>query len=127
MLSGDGAHEPLPEGHLGQDCPPVHALLLLPSGCFYRSLTVTAKHPCSPTPGSCYTPGRERQPAEKELTFVLIGVTRVNPARSLPASSAVHGRGASYSPRGYTLLLMQALEGNVPSRQRESELEVSGK
>lgn len=79
----------LPAGSLHQDCPPAYALLLLPSGCFCQSLTVTAKQSCSPAPSPHYTARLEhRQPAERELTFVLIGVTRVNPARPLPAPSA---------------------------------------
>lgn len=50
MLRRDRIHRPLPGGYLGQDCPPAYALLLLPSGCFCQSLTVTAKRSCSPTP-----------------------------------------------------------------------------
>lgn len=86
----------LPAGSLRQDCPPAHALLLLPSGCFCQSLTVTAKQSCSPAPSPRYTAGLEpQQPVERELTFVLIGVTRVNPARPLPAPSAFDERGGS--------------------------------
>ena len=36
-----------------------------------------------------------RAPAERELTFVLIGVTHVNPACPLPAPLAFDGQGGS--------------------------------
>jgi len=43
---------------------------------------------CQPMPPN-------RAPAERELTFVLIGVTHVNPACPLPAPLAFDGRGGS--------------------------------
>lgn len=48
--------------------------------------------------------GREGwQPAERELTFVLIGVTRVNLAQPLPAPSAFDERGGSEQREAHTL------------------------
>lgn len=91
LLRGDGMCVLPPSGYLGQDCPPAHSLLLLPSGCSCQSLTVTAKHSypyCQPVPPN-------RAPAERQLTFVLIGVTHVNPACPLPAPLAFDGRGGS--------------------------------
>lgn len=68
-------------GHLGQD----HLLLIFfpaSSGCACQSLTVKTKHYCSLRP-ACTTLGTSHgQPVEKELTFVLIGVTHVSPAIS---------------------------------------------
>lgn len=37
LLSEDRAHEPRPEGHLGQNCPPALALLLLPLAASVRA------------------------------------------------------------------------------------------
>lgn len=104
MLRKDRIHESLPAGYLGQDCQLAHALLLLPSGFFCQSLTVTAKHSCSPTPSPRYTTGREGwQPAERELTFVLIGVTRVNLTQPLPTPSAFDERRGSEQREAHTL------------------------
>lgn len=71
-------------GHLGQD----HLLLiffLASSGCACQSLTVRLSIIALRL--ACTTLGATRgQPVERELTFVLIGVTHVSPA--IPSQSA---------------------------------------